>query len=106
MTEGKPSDEAVQALKLAQDALMIGQKQAGDIDTAKKLGYENKSSIDTHEQICAIRAQQTLDKVSGLDEKIDKLISVLLGALKVFATVTLTGAVGLIVWLIQTNGAT
>ena len=105
MSVGQPSNEAVQALKFAQDALSIGQRQEAEIDAAKKIGYQAANKIETHEEVCALRAQQTLDKVEGLDKKLDKLISVLLGTAKIFVTATVTAAAGLIVWLIQTNGA-
>lgn len=105
MNTAKPSKQAEQALRIANDALELGQKQTIQIDAAKKMGYEANNKIDTHEQICALRAAQTLEKVGNIDDKLDKLISVLLGAGKIFGTVALTTTAGVIFWLVRTNGA-
>ena len=105
VSEIRPSKQAGEALRVATEALELGHKQAVQIDSAKKMGYEANNKIDSHEEICALRAQQTLDKVGDLDKKIDKLISVFIGSLKVVGTAGATIIAGIIVWLVQsTNG--
>ncbi len=104
MTENKPSKQSAEALRVATAAMKLGNKQATQIEDTQKMSSEALNKINTHEEICALRAKQTLDKVEVLDNKIDKLISGLFGAVKVVATAFLTGAAAIIVWLIQSNG--
>jgi len=41
-----------------------------DVDKLKDVAYDNKHRLDTHEQLCALRYEQILEKLKASNEQI------------------------------------